>query len=141
MISEAPTIHDKTEPVEDEGKRNGPFHSCGAACDSVASRGVCVTGTNAIENTKRDSCERSARVNLPPDRRTFGDGKRDDDQLVYRVSLQVVSIGVVFVQTPLQETGISRRLQRLPELRRTISADWKMALRATPTMKTMVMLQ
>lgn len=140
-MGEAPTIHDKTEPVEDEGKRNGPFHSCGAACHSVASRGVCVTGTNGIENTKCDSYERSARVNLSLDQRTFGDGKRDDDQLVDRVSLQVVSIGVVFVQTPLQETGISGRSQKLQEIRRTISADWKMALRATPTMKTMVMLQ
>lgn len=48
------TIHDQTQPVEDQCERDGPLHGRGTAGDSIASRRVRVTRTDSVKDTERD---------------------------------------------------------------------------------------
>lgn len=52
------TIHDKTQPVEDQRERYGPLHCCRTAGDPVASRGIRVAGADGVKNTKGNGWQR-----------------------------------------------------------------------------------
>lgn len=66
-------------------------------------------------------------------------GEQNDDKLDDGISPQRFAIWVLLVQTPLQQKLAADHYQRKNEL--AISADWKIAEIATPTMKTTVVVQ
>jgi hypothetical protein len=122
-VGERLTIHDQTEPVEDQGEGHSPLHGCGATGDPVATRGVRVTGADGVKNTESDSWKAWSASRVGPYRVqiTFGDSECDNDELVDRVSLQVIPVGVILVQTPLKDK------KQLAEMRRrTTSATYNL---------------